>query len=441
MEEDVTPRKIEKFPENLKDATPSFDTKAKIYSIQVITPIFGGGVEAGENDPITLVRPSSIRGHLRFWWRATRGAECKDFMELQKKEGDIWGTTTNPSKVISEVTVRSTGKSFPCAELDPRGSYYRINRDLPPYALFPFQGNVRKGENPAKCTSDVLFDLKLTYPDTVSQDVNAAVWSWVNFGGIGARTRKGCGALYCSELSPPDLNSISSWYKTHLETFNINSSTTRKWPTLPARFLFRESKGNSWQGWKDVVGLMQTFRQGIDAGRNPGSSSNRPGRSRWPEPESLRRITSSRSARHQRITTIPDDAFPRAELGLPIVFHFKDAGNGDPEDSELYPVVDGIERTRMASPLILRPAICANGTIFQMVMPLRTPILDEVVLKKTKGEPRSRTIRGSTLALYAKSPLGSPVPGKVPRSSSGSALEAFLTFAKEKGNDFREVGL
>lgn len=42
-------------------------TIPKKYAIEVITPLFGGGVEAGKNDPITLIRPSSIRGHLRFW--------------------------------------------------------------------------------------------------------------------------------------------------------------------------------------------------------------------------------------------------------------------------------------------------------------------------------------------------------------------------------------
>jgi len=63
---DFLPRKIskcEKWPENVIPH-PGFETKS--YYIQVITPIFGGGTEAGVNDPVTLIRPSSIRGHLRF---------------------------------------------------------------------------------------------------------------------------------------------------------------------------------------------------------------------------------------------------------------------------------------------------------------------------------------------------------------------------------------
>jgi hypothetical protein len=58
-------------------------------------------------------------------------------------------------------------------------------------------------------------------------------------------------------------------------------------------------------------------------------------------------------AKHSRLTDIPDDAFPRAELGLPIVFHFQE--QGDPPDTVLYPANDsqGKKRERMASPLIL----------------------------------------------------------------------------------------
>lgn len=47
---------------------------SRTYTIEVITPLFGGGVEVGVNDPVTLICPSSIRGLLRFWWRATLGA-------------------------------------------------------------------------------------------------------------------------------------------------------------------------------------------------------------------------------------------------------------------------------------------------------------------------------------------------------------------------------
>lgn len=418
----------EKWPENVN---PYSSLETRIYEIQLITPIFGGGVEAGVNDPITLIRPSSIRGHLRFFWRATRGTKLSDISRLRQEEGAIWGTTKNPSQVGLRVKIKLPGKTYPCAYFPEDKSFPRFERDHPPYALFPFQGNKRDSIPPSKCTSNISFELSLTYPKNLSNDVNASVWAWVNFGGIGARVRRGCGALYCKELSP-DSNSINTWYRTSLERYGINSSSVQDWPTMPDRFLILNNNSkNALLEWSSLIGLMGTFRQGVGVGRNPGSGPNRPGRSRFPESESVRKATSSRSARHSRIPSIPDDAFPRAEIGLPIVFHFQ--GMGDPKDTELYPMVNGLKKTRMSSPLILRPLICRNGEVMQMILRLNTPSLDEVVLEKANGSPRFKKIRDRGLASYPNSPMGSPKAGLPARSPSGSAIEGFLSFAREKG--------
>ncbi len=46
--------------------------------LRLITPLFGGGYETREVDPDCIIRPATIRGHLRFWWRALYGgAVCE----------------------------------------------------------------------------------------------------------------------------------------------------------------------------------------------------------------------------------------------------------------------------------------------------------------------------------------------------------------------------
>jgi hypothetical protein len=55
-------RSIKDCPKKPSNVDPHPDMIAKIYNIQIITPIFGGGVKASENDPLTPIRPSSIRG-------------------------------------------------------------------------------------------------------------------------------------------------------------------------------------------------------------------------------------------------------------------------------------------------------------------------------------------------------------------------------------------
>ena len=130
---------------------------------------------------------------------------------------------------------------------------------------------------------------------------------------------------------------------------------------------------------------------------------------------------------------IPNDAFPRAELGLPIVFHFKDQREGDPGDTELYPIVNDQEKTRMSSPLILRSLVCKDGEVLQMIMRLNAPGPEKVVLKKTTGNPVFTKIQDPSLASYPNSPMGAPKAGAPVRSPSGSAIEGFLAFAKENG--------
>lgn len=422
-------RSIAKCPTKLENAEPHPGRVLDLIDIEIITPMFGNGVEAGVNDPVTLIRPSSIRGHLRFWWRATRGAKYTTIAELRQREGEIWGTTKSPSQVVVDAKLHSRGTTYPCAHI-PTGKNFPKFKDLHPgYALFPFQGSKKDGTPISECTSKASFELKLIYPKSLLEDVKAAVWAWVNFGGIGARTRRGCGALYCSELSPPETSSIKSWYETNLKSLGI-SLNSRDWPTLPEDMLVRVSR-DPMRAWAEVVGLMQTFRQGQNVGRNPGKGPNRPGRSRWPEPETIRSATSRRDPKHSRMPGIPNDAFPRAEFGLPIVFHFKDYE--DPEDAELYPVVNGEEKTRMASPLILRPMICRNGAVLQMILRLRTQSVDEVILKKAPKSPKFKKIRDPTLATYPNSPLGRPSATEPVRSSSGSAIEGFLAFAEENG--------
>ena len=176
--------------------------------------------------------------------------------------------------------------------------------------------------------------------------------------------------------------------------------------------------------WDWLIGRFRHFRQGEGLGRNPRQQgSNRPGRSHYSEPETIRRVTGRRIARHARLPRIPDDAFPRAELGLPIVFHFQDEQHGEPPDTVLYPDNDseGKKRERMASPLVLKPLALQSGKTVPLILRLQTPALTGVDLRRgdtSLSLPPKTVIRDPRLAGYQNSPLaGSP---------NGSAIEAFI---------------
>lgn len=421
-------------------AYPDDNYETLDLDIQVVTPMFGGGAEAGVPDPVTLIRPSSIRGHLRFWWRATRGAECSSIEELKRREVEIFGDTVHPSPVVVEVQITSTGITKPCASLPPGKSFPKFADDHPSYALFPFQGNAREGIPICSGTVDVRFSLRVRCPKPLISDVTASLWAWINFGGLGSRTRRGCGALYCRELSPncePSSDAIRNWFHQSFVTYGLaHAPVPQSWPLLGLQIEIKPMSNKPMKVWNELIGLFRTFRQGTGVGRNGGSE--RPGRSHWPEPETVRRATGKRLAKHQRQVEIPNNVYPRAEFGLPIIFHFKDAG--DPPPTQLVPDLPDGRSTRMASPLILKPLAFGQETAIPVILQLVTRGIASVVLEQIKPlrQIETKPVRAAVSMDYLHSPVGRSQKSNTIRSTNGSALEAFRNFAKENG--FHAIG-
>ncbi len=430
------------------------------YRIELITPLFGGGVDAGENDPTMPIRGTAIRGQLQFWWRATRGAACASLEDMRRQHREVWGATESASPVAVEVADVQFSEPVPCAMIawnsQARGGQgaWRLSWNEPfrrndhlPYALFPFQGILPRNDQraqiekpPAICIHVAAFTLRLRFPTALHDDIQSAVWAWVNFGGLGSRTRRGCGSLFCKDLAAKDLRSLTTWFHAGVGFLPV---VKREWPTLGNRLLYRPDCVKPVDAWNAVIGYLKEFRQGRNIGRNQGESANRPGRSRFPEPETIRRIMETGSARHEPWPWMPD-GFPRAEFGLPIVFHFKDDRDGEPPQTYLYPYAGGETKERMASPIILKPLKLADGTAVSVIVPLLTGGVTQVELQDENRScltpRRAVPIRDSAFSDYdkpgKKAPFDSPLKN---RSRNGSALEAFLAFVKESPRSFVEI--
>ena len=340
----------------------------QIRRYELITPLFGGGVEPQQADPVTVVRGSEIRGQLRFWWRACRGGRFDGSLQKMKEAEDLlWGAPASKdkpleSKVVIALTIVNAGKPF--AIIDRDGKTISLGHFRSPYSYvaFPMQ------QNPdAVVMEGVVFDLDIMYPQEYKHDVEAALWAWQTFGGIGGRTRRGFGALCCTQVGDkaeelPTVEGLRAEILKHLNTPEIVSKGTfpAGVPHLtPEAQWFRTTRGmgKPMDAWLHLIERLKKFRQD----RNQGMQSNRPGRSRWPEPDAIRHRFGDRRWTHQ---PRPDgaDKFPRAAFGLPIVFHFKD--RDDPPETRL----EGLNAKekvlgRLASPLILRPVRCKNGAV------------------------------------------------------------------------------
>mgnify|MGYP001627195792 CR=1 FL=1 len=353
----------------------------QVRSYELITPLFGGGVEPGEADPVTVIRGSEIRGQLRFWWRACRGGYFNgDLAKMKEAEDRLWGAASTekkpmPSQVEVVVSIEQRGKDeypFEVVTGSREGrtgkTRLRANENVaPPYAAFPLQPSreeMRAGGTAIKTKTvrtGVRFALKITYSEDQRDEVEAALWAWETFGGIGARTRRGFGALKLVSIdgrpvTPPKAHEVEAKIREGLKKHVVSGIWPEGVPHLSQnpRMKVTGKLEKPKDAWDYLIRCLRKFRQY----RNAGASSKQPGRSRWPEPDEIRRLTGLRCDRHAKPISLVSK-FPRAAFGLPIVFHFKDEEFGDPYDT----ILKGRDYERLASSLILRPLACAEGAV------------------------------------------------------------------------------
>lgn len=307
-------------------------------------------MRAGAVDETMAIRASGIRGQLRFWWRIACGPFASSEAMFQR-ESAIWGGLGSSTPTASKVAVRvdqvrglQTGAAFTYQANHKKPGELRTMPDaadwIEPYAVFPARGALSKDkrsieEAPHRLAQPGLsFRLGVQLHTQLSaqqrHEVDSALRWWASFGGVGARTRRGLGTLQVQGLAPVSAEEVEA---------------------NGGRLVWRETATTPEQAWKISIGHLRDFRQKAEVGRNPGKAGpDIPGRSRWPEPDMIRRQTRRNAPEHPPEHPVRD-VYPRAAFGLPIVFHFKDENKGEPNQQLLVPE-DG---DRLASQLILRP--------------------------------------------------------------------------------------
>jgi CRISPR-associated protein Cmr1 len=327
-----------------------------VREFEVVTPIFGGGVHVDDRedqrhvkkiDEITPVRPAAVRGQLRFWWRLCTELEGE---ARRNREMEIWGEASKPG--LTSLTIEAPAGVVPKAVQvfkweERNGKWNRIatgGRGVA-YGAFSLQGGAKL---PPRSPLGTLWEVKgifrlraVTSRDFKSQ-VEAAIDAWLAFGGVGGRTRRGFGAIARTDrkdrdIVPPAFEDCK-W-----------SSKTPGMKTASDALEY---------GLK----LLKAFRQGVGFARNPGRK-DKPGRSLWPEADTLRHKVTGQMHDDHKARTTRVDGFPRARFGMPIIFQFPGTGdmkktgrrNLDPQPTTLVPVLRGKVMERLASPVFIRP--------------------------------------------------------------------------------------
>lgn len=233
-------------------------------NLKVITPLFLHGADGKTPE----IRPASIKGIIRYWWRAARSEN--DIDNLRKIESSIFGGA-GEDYGRSPVTLRVSSNARP-------GYNYYFDDYKNPGLRYLFY-SFFLGDNRA-CgyfDADTDFKLRLSTVDNKSDKLRqaaSALWLAVYFGGFGMRSRRGAGnlsAYYIEDESkiisddidfiPKNINNATDLKDWLLRNYKSASSIicdcggTMKYSNLHgARLIIIEPAKSSWNECLNYIG-------------------------------------------------------------------------------------------------------------------------------------------------------------------------------------------
>jgi len=182
--------------------------KKLIATYRIVTPMFIGDAE----QKASSIRPPSIKGALRFWWRALNWGRCKDLQTLHQEEACLFGAAVQENgggqgrfllKVIEQPTKKE--KIWPInlskAQKNPR----EIGSSYFGFGLWEDKTNPLHRE---AILENQFFSVSLTFkPATPLKDIESIIDTlkiFGLFGGLGSRSRRGFGSVALTKLIDGD---------------------------------------------------------------------------------------------------------------------------------------------------------------------------------------------------------------------------------------------
>lgn len=165
------------------------------FNLEVITPLFLSG-----NDQNTVeLRAASIRGHLRYWYRALLGGlGITQSNRLHELESQVFGEEKRGSPLLVRVKdVRwASGRVKQNNELDLGYDKAKKETRRPGLTYLLYSTQLGGNERPY-ADIGTTFTLELSCfnkeAESVLKRAACALWCWTHFGGLGTRARRGGG--------------------------------------------------------------------------------------------------------------------------------------------------------------------------------------------------------------------------------------------------------
>ncbi|NLL57647.1 MAG: type III-B CRISPR module RAMP protein Cmr1 [Firmicutes bacterium] len=334
----------------------------------VATPLFLGGAD---NKKIAEIRPPSLKGLLRFWFRATSWPQLGAIDEVWREEQELFGSTNGQGKFLLSVTKRQG--------LDEVESKERWRREGLAYLGY---GAVDKGitvrpylRQGGRFTVTLIFkeDVSAQQIDFLTQSIKALGL----FGGAGARSRKGFGSLSLSALrldgrevlsAPANFQELVESIKDFLKSLRLEEGAGGAAPLLPYTAFSPKTRVYAVEGGSDPLAflddigreLMRYRGYGLKRGDGHFLFSREPAEQNFADDHDL--ILDFLNGR--QIDLPPR----RAVFGLPHNYYFKSTkqkadvgpsggGAGKRRASPLFIHIHALNERRYAAVLTLMPAV------------------------------------------------------------------------------------
>jgi CRISPR-associated protein Cmr1 len=197
------------------------------------------------------LRPPSIRGAMRWWFRALYGGHLYNTSgniidKLKKKEKEIFGDTSQQS--LFDLKIKSSINNSNIEIHNSRNPHFRYMS----YGLYQMGSDSPPSRRYLKPDTNFFVEIKFrTSEEKIKKLVCGTFWMLTYFGNIGSRSRRGFGSFRIIDTSYNDLPSVLNFYSLQEginkiisnEYFSIKQNTPTTTPEFP---IFHP---NCWEGY------------------------------------------------------------------------------------------------------------------------------------------------------------------------------------------------
>ena len=234
------------------------------FDCEVLTPLFLAGTQNTAE-----LRGASIRGALRYWYRALLGGRgVSDINTLHAREAAVFGSTDRASPVRLRLLPYEGTSPAPTSQLDAFNSS-RGDRNGTAYLWHFADASDRQYLPP-----ETRFELQLLGRPGATEalaDAIRAFWLLIHLGGLGTRSRRMAGAVAVSHANlPSSLDGLSfdadrpydDWFTEQLARLGIGDAPIG--PDRPAFSLLHPRHADVWRlqvrnaDWSRLVNTIGT---------------------------------------------------------------------------------------------------------------------------------------------------------------------------------------